>query len=169
MEDFKETNHRIVVRASVSVTLEAFANPYRQDQTGRHRCDHRDWPAAGRGDIRYGWEESVSATGDGLDEHRLTRAVPEGRANLSDAIVQALVEFDVGPVGPYRPAQVLAGHQRPGPPCQLDQHSRRLRLKWNNRPVPGSELASRGIKEEATKPQHIGFDDGPGLPVSWQL
>src|SRR6266699_5913946 len=112
-------------------------------------------PVSGRVDWSDVGEETVAATGDGLNEARILRRVAQRFTNLVDGFVQAVIEVD-DRLAPNFLAQFLSGYQLSGVFQQHRQDLKRLLLQPDAQAALG-QFAGSNIDLEDTKPQPPGW------------
>jgi hypothetical protein len=107
-------------------------------------------PVSGRVDRGDVGEETVAATGNGLNEARILRRVAQRFTNLVDGFVEAVIEVD-DQLAPKFLAQLLPGYQLSGFFQQHRQDLKRLLLQPDAQPTL-CQFAGSKIDLEDTKP-----------------
>jgi hypothetical protein len=107
-------------------------------------------PVSGRADWGDVGEESVAATGNGLNEARILRRVAQRFTNLVDGFVKAVIEVD-DRLAPNFLAQFLSGYQLSRFFQQHRQRSKRLLLQPDAQAAL-RQFAGSKIDLEDTKP-----------------
>jgi hypothetical protein len=155
MDRFEDADRRVMV-SSARVSFEPLGDPKDERERGSDgRGDGCAAPTATReaGNLR---QEPVALLCDRLDEDRMTRAVAESCPHLPDAVVQALVELDVGAFGPDGRAKLFAHYERARPARQDGQHAGRLGFQRNACAVRTPQFPGTSIKAELLEPKHAG-------------
>jgi hypothetical protein len=99
-----------------------------------------------------GCDKAVSAAWNGFEIPRLTDPVVERNANLSNAVVEAVMKADAGVVAPEGANGFLAGDQLTRPRHQQGEEHRGLRLEAVNGPV-SMDFTGRGVELEMIGPK----------------
>jgi len=109
------------------------------------------------GGVRRG-EEAIAAPGEGLNEPRVGRRVPECLPQLVDGGIEAVIEVDERVGRPQRLAELLPGHDLVGPRQERDEDPERPLLEADPGAAP-PQLTGVEVGLEHPEP-----DDAP--PIS---
>ena len=116
--------------------------------------------ARGRCDLpgRRGRDKPIAAARDRLDKPRLPRLVAERKADLSNAVIEAVLEVHSRVIAPQRGDHLLARHQFAGPGHQERQQRRRLRFEPMHRAATADLPGSCVELEIGAANEHVAMD-----------
>src|SRR5688572_18001910 len=98
----------------------------------------------------YRCDEAVATLRHRLDEDRPLRVVAKRLPDLADRGVHALLEIDEGVGSPEKVANLIRGHEIPGPAQKQLKEPQRLRLQTND-PAALEEFPSLGVQLKGSK------------------